>query len=51
MFVAATSDRMKHLGGQGADPGEKRLEVSADLVAINKACTHCGSKRHDDREF
>ena len=49
MFVAATSDRIDNLGDQGADPGEKRLEGITDCVMMNKACTHCGSKRHDDR--
>ena len=48
VFVAATSDRMKNLGDQGADPGENCLEGSADCVTLNKACTHSGSKRHDD---
>ena len=49
VFVAATSDRMNILGDQGANPGEKRLEGSADRITMNKACTHCGSMRHDDR--
>ena len=43
VFVAATSYRMKNLGDEGADPGEKRLEGSADRITMNKSCTHCDS--------
>ena len=49
VFVAATSDLLKDLGDQGAGPAEKRLDGSATRITLNKACTHCGSKRHDDR--
>ena len=49
VFVAATSDRMKNVVDKGADPGDKRLEGSANRFTLNKACTHCESKRHEDR--
>ena len=51
VFVAATSDRINNLGDQGVYPGEKRLEGSADHFTMKKSCTHCGSKRNDDRGF
>ena len=49
VFVAAASDRIKNLGDQSADSGEKPLEGSEDRVKMYKAYTHCGLKRHDDR--
>ena len=39
MIVVATSDRMKYLRDQGADPSKKRLKGSAYRVTMNKACT------------
>ena len=35
VFVATTSDRMKKLEEQGADPDEKLLKVSVDRVMMN----------------
>ena len=49
VLLAAASDRIKNLGDQSADSGEKPLEGSEDRVKMYKAYTHCGLKRHDDR--
>ena len=49
VFVAATSDRPTKFGDQRATTYENRQDYSPDRVAFEKACTHCGSKRQDDR--
>ena len=49
MFVAAASDRTKKVEDKGADSDDNRLDSSAYCVPINKACTHCRLRKHDDR--
>ena len=49
MYVAATSDRTKKFGDQGAVSGEKRMKGCGDCVTMNKAFTHYRSRKQDDR--
>ena len=51
VFVAAISDRPTKFGYQRAATNDDREDYSPECVAFEKACTNCGSKSHDDREF
>ena len=47
-FVAATLDRPTKFVDQRGTTDENRQDYSPERVAFKKACTHCGSERHDD---